>query len=115
MAGFCNDAWGGEGTLLPTGSMPECTADGTTYDMSGNLAEWVRDWDPDNQDCAVTVGYGYVCEICEYGQDCADCTADNECHISQYSECGGEGQAGESFPRGMAKPYLGTRCCFDRE
>lgn len=42
--GYCNDTTHTAGTVLPTGSMPECrlpaSATATHYDMTGNVAEW---------------------------------------------------------------------------
>jgi len=116
--GWCNDAWGGAGQLLPTGTEEMCTAHGGTFDMVGNLAEWVQDWNSDNQDCAVTAGFHYECEICSYGADCRPCDMQDpgdEKYIMDFADCQANEENNESFPRNQARAYLGTRCCFIQE
>ena len=112
--GLCNDAWGGLGQVAPTGSHPGCVSQTGAYDMTGNLTEWLADWDdvPTN---ALVGGYGYVCEICYNGGDCLPCEAfENGFHeVKVLSDCVLEARASESFFRTDPRFYFGTRCCLD--
>lgn len=118
--GMCNDFLEGPGHALPTGSLSECTADGSTFDMSGNLSEWLQHWDPDGEcaDCALVAGAGFDCEVCAYGQACNPCVydqdPDNRNRVERKYDCGTEAHRRYEIQlRNQAKAHFGTRCCYD--
>ena len=120
--GICNDGWAGSGVKETTGLRPECSADGTTFDMSGNLAEWVEE-DIDNAPgYALVGGYGYACILCSYGVNCLPCDPDEFTDadaIEALSQCPlwdaffGQHLHQRAHPKGQFRPYLGARCCYD--
>ncbi len=114
-AGACNDPYGGTGQPAPTGSHPDCVNSYGAYDMSGNLAEWVREWDEDHPDNANVSGFHYACEVCSNGHNCGTCEEDDETieDVHEYLDCLLETHGGESFVRDVPLAYLGTRCCTE--
>jgi hypothetical protein len=120
--GVCNDPYGGSGAPAPSGSYAGCTADGTTFDMSGNLAEWANAQLPDWPDIRLLAGGSYACSFCFYGGDCLDCDPDNGQHdeiIERLCQCpifdfvGGEFVPYRAYPRATAYAHFGTRCCYE--
>jgi len=114
--GICNDAWGGAGQSMPAGSYESCTAEAGTWDMSGNLAEWVANNSTTDPDMALAGGFHFACELCDWGQDCIPCTdsEDDRISISHASDCDiGAGDDHEGYPPEMVRETLGARCCYD--
>ena len=114
LPGACNDGWGGTGQAEPTGSLEGCEAGGA-YDMSGNMTEWLEEWDPIRTGEALTAGGGFFCELCLVGLDCHLCDpgSDQDRHwIEELSDCKVEETVYDSYPRNIALSYLGTRCCL---
>jgi hypothetical protein len=119
-SGSCNDAWrhagGPPGELAPTGSYPDCAGESLARDMSGNLAEWLQNWDEDHTHCALVAGGSYVCEICSRGLNCLPCDPlddDDWSDLMDILDCLPASRSFDVFPREMALSYLGTRCCMD--
>jgi hypothetical protein len=123
VTGVCNDPIGGAGQAVETGSMLDCTADGSnTFDMSGNLGEWLDADLPTVPGVRMVAGYGYLCSLCEFGIDCVPCDLDNPVHldyVERVAQCpvydfmGADYAFLRAFPLETAYPFLGTRCCFD--
>ncbi len=114
--GACNDALAGSGQPEATGDRQGCTAGNGTFDMSGNLAEWLRDWDEARPGTAHVGGWGYACLFCEAGLQCIPCRPGDEdereimlnlidCHLQQQHPY-------ESFPRDGQRAFIGARCCL---
>ncbi len=124
--GICNDPIGGLGQVAPTGSHDQCTANGTTFDMSGNLAEWVDaevENNPDMEGYHPVGGYGYSCELFYLGTLLTACDPDNPTiterqMVEDVAQCpvfdfmGGEGYVHRAFLPQTVKPYFGGRCCY---
>jgi hypothetical protein len=113
--GVCNDPYGGTGQPSATGSHPGCVNTYGAYDMSGNLAEWLREWDGNHDGNANVGGFHYACEVCSSGTNCGPCddepdTIDN---VHEYLDCLPQTRDGESFIRDVPLAYLGTRCCYE--
>jgi formylglycine-generating enzyme required for sulfatase activity len=116
LPGLCNDAWGGARETRPSGSYPECTAMGGTWDMSGNLGEWVQEWDDDRPGNGVIGGFHHRCDLCKGGIECVPCDPQNDEHremVADASGCQPRGRAEESYPLGSTEAVLGARCCMD--
>ncbi len=117
--GVCNDPFGGQGEPQAAGSRPACTAEerAYTYDMSGNLAEWVLEQDPDDPGYNSVGGYGYACTICRsHGVDCRACNPgdpDDEQNIKDLLICDIRDSSRSEFPPEMILPFFGARCCLD--
>ncbi len=116
--GICNDAWWGfeqqDERVQPTASMPDCITDQGLADMSGNLAEWVAEFDPNYPGNAFVGGYGFACELCYGGSWCHHCDADSDDdrnYIEKISDCSiGTGNL-VSFQRDGQRSFIGARCC----
>lgn len=118
----CNDAWTGPGEPTPTGSYPDCTpnegpADERTYDMIGNLAEWVADDHPLDPDMGLVGGWSYSLTICLlYGDNCREAVAGvqfDEDVVDDLSNCIPNDKVYEGFPPTMVRQDFGVRCCMD--
>jgi hypothetical protein len=119
---ICNDALAGEGAKMTCGAFPRCTADGTTFDMSGNLAEWVAAAPPERPAQRLLAGGSFHCEVCSYGQTCVVCPADGDAHedtIKAMSQCpvfdawGNFFVRYRAFPPATAYAHFGARCCYE--
>ena len=112
--GICNDAYGGSGQVVPTGSYAGCTARGFLYDASGNLTEWVSTADEQRPGERYTGGAGFICEICGLGFDCHLCQSTSDRNkYKDLADCRIEDDGPDSYPMEAAFEYLGTRCCMD--
>jgi formylglycine-generating enzyme required for sulfatase activity len=114
--GICNDPIVGPGQATPTGSYPDCSAGTGTFDMSGNLAEWIEDWSTDYPGNALTGGFHYYREFCDAGHDCIPINPGNPQHINRLEgamNCLMGGGATEVFTPNQGRIYLGTRCCLE--
>jgi hypothetical protein len=114
--GRCNDGWGGAGELLPTGSLEDCTAGNGTFDMPGNMGEWLQDWDPLYPANALIGGYIWPCLLCFECAHCHECDPQSEpdySNIAEGTDCIVQGDGQDSWCRNDASPYLGVRCCYD--
>jgi hypothetical protein len=115
--GGCNDALSGAGQALPAGEKSGCTAGNGTFDMSGNLAEWLSEWDLARPGNAYVGGYGYERVLCETGLGCTFCPPgdlDCEATIKIISDCNlQQGHPYESFATGEQLAFIGARCCLD--
>jgi len=113
----CNDALYGPGHVLPTGEQSGCTAGNGTFDMCGNLAEWLSNWDDARPGTAFVGGYGFACVICGAGLNCIPCNPDDQAQVDRLlaiSDCNLQQQNPfESFPRDGQRDFIGTRCCLD--
>jgi hypothetical protein len=114
--GKCNDAFGGAGEAVTTGSLTECVSTIGVFDLSGNIAEWIATLDVERPGNALTGGFHYQCEICDGGADCHPCDLDNDWDVGgvlQGSDCRLSAKYFESFPLTDVRAYLGGRCCMD--
>ncbi len=113
----CNDPLNGVEHALPTGERAGCTAGNGTFDMCGNLAEWLSNWDDARPGTAFVGGYGFACLICEAGLNCAACDPDDPNDVDRLkyiSDCNlQQGNPYESFPRDGQRDFIGARCCLD--
>ena len=86
--GACNDAFQEIGQAVETGAYLNCT-NGSTFDMTGNLAEWVNNWHGDHVPASAHVaGWGYSPVVCSFGVSCSDYvhgTMEDAC--MQSAEC----------------------------
>ena len=114
-ADVCNDAITGMGQAAPTGSYTECTVGNGTFDMSGNLGEWIVDLDPEYGGNALVTGIGFECVLCRGGAQCHPCDLmvekDDE-NAKDALNCRAGEQDEESFPLNTLEPWLGGRCCL---
>jgi hypothetical protein len=120
-AGVCNDALGGAGALRETGAYPGCTSESGTYDQSGNLMEWLREWHTeDGLLNAWLQPSSWACVVCfeeEHPDDfCILCDQ----YASEYYEPKIRSAADcvimdhhENLPRAMAAEFMGARCCLE--
>jgi hypothetical protein len=119
--GVCNDAWQGQGdnstSLAATGDYDGCVSPDGFHDISGNLAEWLQDWDDGWPGNAWTTGGSYYCELCDHGAGCDLCLVGHDPDhddIENMNDCRTANDKDyESFPVGDARFYLGARCCYD--
>jgi hypothetical protein len=114
--GVCNDGWSEATSLLPTGGKPGCTNGKGTYDMMGNLAEWVYEPFPERAGTSLVGGFSWVCELCSYGDFCTICdhsSDDDWDKFSRAASCLLYDRDLMAFPLTQARGYHGTRCCMD--
>jgi hypothetical protein len=118
LPGVCNDGWWGmmqqDEQVRPTGSMPGCITELGLADMSGNLAEWVDQLDPDYPPNALVGGYGYLCQLCDNGRDCWRCdleSEDDQEFLKRVSSCIIAPHNKTSYPPDDQRAYIGSRCC----
>jgi hypothetical protein len=115
--GVCNDPLGGAGHKVATGSYPECTAGNGAYDLCGNMAEWVENWNDYFPGWSCLIGWSYACEfILEDASivSCADAGDEQLRYQDKIYNCDiNRSYSFESYPRDGALPYFGTRCCYD--
>ena len=99
-----------------TGYYSDCTAGNGTFDMSGNLAEWLEDWSQEFPGHALTGGFHGYCEVCYEGDSCHACDPDNPGDYESMEgglNCFVGGRVEEIFQPNQGRPYLGTRCCLE--
>ncbi len=110
---ICNTFTSGYDNTTESGSLPNCQSTTGTYDMSGNLWEWVQELCLDYPFMGVIQGGAYYCETC-IDQDCIPCDPENEALIDSMHSCYYAGPAGWwcEFPA-MARATFGFRCCGD--
>jgi len=121
--GVCNDPIGGIHQPAETGSHDLCTADRTTFDMSGNLAEWVDREAVEYPGYYPVAGYGYDCELCFLENNCWLCNPDDPSDqdralIEAVSQCpvfdfmGAGYYEYRAFRPQTARAFMGGRCCY---
>jgi len=116
--GSCNDPLGGEGHAAPTGTYPECTARGDTFDMSGNLAEWIAKNVPgQNPPVGFVASWSYSNHVCnDYGTACLEISnPDNEEMdiLKRVLSCPIQNESYLKYPIASAREDFGGRCCMD--
>ena len=127
--GVCNDALGGDDAVAATGQFEECRSEYDvegeakyilTYDMSGNLTEWLREWvrnQPECQDCAWVGGWSYDCTIYIWGEHptmCQPTPTQMEIEtMHTLSSCPVGEHPREGFPRVFTAATFGGRCCYE--
>ena len=115
--GGCNDAIAGEAQALPTGAKAGCTAGNGTFDMSGNLAEWLADWDQNRAGQAHLGGWSYACTLIQEDASLLTCNLGNQIHLDTLewiTDCNlQQGHSYESYPLEGQQAFIGTRCCMD--
>ena len=115
--GVCNEPWSGQGSTAPTGSYEQCTGEGYTYDMIGNLAEWISDEHPADPSMGLVAGWSYSLMICFlFGDLCrlADVNDPAEHQIlTNLADCVPGEADFDGFPPTMAWQEFGVRCCMD--
>ena len=111
--GACNDALAGTGAAEPTGTFPICTATPGTWDMSGNLAEWVQNNDEEVPQNKMTGGHSYDCQICDEFGECRPCQqVDGDYRqMAEAHDCFIRNE-NYSFVPETAKAWFGVRCCY---
>lgn len=113
--GICNNGIGGAGQLALTGEYLQCTAGSYTWDMSGNLVEWLRSWSVSYPASKQVAGHGYTDLICTNGESCSSYTdtPDGETRLKELSECSVVDEGGQVFPPAQLEAWLGARCCWE--
>ena len=119
--GTCNDCKGGVGHVVPTGSYGGCTARGDTFDMSGNLAEWIAKDGPD-PGIGFVGGWSYSRYTCYYNesfdkQECSnlDFGADDaDDIIKRLYSCPIQNEHYLMFYFDEAREDFGGRCCYSK-
>jgi len=114
-AAACNIGWNEPADLAPTGYHPQCTNGGGTFDMSGNLFEWVYDEGRFGPDTALAGGGSHACQLCDAGLGCRPCDRQFDVEeVERMVNCEPDLRVSyESFYRYLAYAWLGTRCCLD--
>ncbi len=118
--GQCNDPYAGAGQAEPTGTRQTCTTEnGWTYDMSGNVAEWVHELSDDYPGLARVAGWSYACLVCNDSTDnCRACDPDDPDEVIDIHEtlrC----YPLDAYPNTFdpipvpSQPFFGMRCCMD--
>ncbi len=110
----CNDMQAGAGQVEPTGTRPGCTAGTGTWDMSGNLEEWVFDAHVDHPTMRMRGGGGYACVLCNLDEGCWTCgdMPEDDERIRFLSDCLIQDDDNATCPPERAEPWYGTRCCY---
>ena len=114
-SGTCNDCIGGTGQVEFTGSFPDCTAGKRTFDMSGNMTEWLSIASTNTPTSKMVAGHGYTEFICGDGQFCDsyETYPNGEDWVTNASKCAVSDQPWLRFPPAQAEAWLGARCCWD--
>ena len=113
--GICNNGIGGAGQLVPTGEYLQCTAGNHTWDMSGNLVEWLARWSSIMPALKMVAGHGYTDQMCSNGNSCKSYLEwpDGETTLKRLSECSVNDEGSLRFPPAQVEAWLGARCCWE--
>ncbi len=111
---------------VPTGSMEGCSARGYTFDMSGNLAEWIAplchpaisNCPAGHENYGIVLGWSYSNLLCFHGDNCQpnvfDFENSNAAPIPSASRCSVPPNFHYSiYPRDTLRADFGGRCCVD--
>ncbi len=116
--GSCNDPDGGAAHAQPAGSYPECSANGT-FDMSGNLAEWIAK-NSEYDGVGFVGGWSYSDYVCDkQSEDPAVCIhlhkddPDYEDVLKRLLSCPIQNEGLLKYPIETARQDFGGRCCMD--
>jgi len=115
--GQCNDPMVGDGHAVATGSYASCSVGNGTFDMSGNLAEWVSDDSLAHPGYSPLASWSFDRRVCWEGLSCytADPTHPQDRDILiQLLDCDVENVRLDAYPRDTARPAFGARCCLER-
>ncbi|HOX59994.1 MAG TPA: MopE-related protein [Verrucomicrobiota bacterium] len=117
--GLCNDPMVGPLQAAAAGSYPTCAVGNGTFDMSGNLAEWVSDDSLSHPGQGVLASWSFDRRICWEGVGCY--TADpsyqqDRDYLISLLDCDVENtvQGLDSYPRETARASFGGRCCIEQ-
>jgi len=116
IAGICNEGLSSVGTLAHTGEYVVCTAENHIFDMVGNLAEWVFDFNEESPAYRLAGGASYSCTLCEYGV-CRVCNLeqpDDRNRLMEWGSCLLRNRGMMSFLPEQVESFLGTRCCLTK-
>jgi hypothetical protein len=98
--------------------MEGCISPIGTYDMSGNLSEWIQDMCATDASQGLVQGGSFLCRYCDNLGNCEPCDLDNPEHqllISQWYQChhpGGGIEICVAPPWGQGRE-IGFRCCYN--
>jgi hypothetical protein len=115
--GQCNDPMVGPLHATAAGAYAPCSVGNGTFDMSGNLAEWVSDDSVSQPGQGVLASWSFERRICWEGAGCY--TADpayqqDRDYLIRLLDCDVENtvQGLDSYPRETARAGFGARCCM---
>jgi len=113
--GTCNDALSGPNEPVEAAQYNQCTGIDNTYDMVGNLAEWVSDSHPVDPEMGLLGGGSYALEICHYSV-CHPADPGDPFEVGQLHDlnnCIPGDQDIDGYPPDQGLPEIGTRCCLN--
>ncbi|HOX43936.1 MAG TPA: MopE-related protein [Myxococcota bacterium] len=116
--GQCNDPVVGPLHATAAGSYPACSVGNGTFDMSGNLAEWVSDDSVSSPGQGVLASWSFDRRICFEGASCYTAdpgyAGDLE-YLIRLLDCNVENTVLglDSYPRETVRLSFGARCCLD--
>jgi hypothetical protein len=120
--GLCNDPMGGAGQARPTGSYPDCSTN-QTFDMSGNLAEWIAK-NSQYDGWGFVDGWSYSDFVCQprlNGQEGMELHCSNldlagvdvDDVLKRLLSCPIQNDVFLQFPVKTVRADFGGRCCVD--
>jgi hypothetical protein len=114
--GQCNDPMVGPLHATATGAYPACTVGNGTYDMSGNLAEWLSDDSLAEPGYGVLASWSFDRRICWQGAGCTTSDPadpwDRE-DLIYLLDCVVENEQLDAYPRETVRASFGLRCCLE--
>lgn len=116
---ICNDALSGPNTPVAAGAFGQCTGDDNTFDMIGNLAEWVSDVHPTDPAMGLLGGGSYALVFCLFdagANTCYPVDLQEQLHLDfmgRLSNCVIGDEQIYGFLPTEGRPEFGVRCCLD--